>query len=231
MDGLDLREKEVCHGGDGVKRIAQAGRLLPLKNSRSGDESGSLQHGGDPDADLIARVAAGDHGAVRELVDRHLPKMIAVARRMLGTQEDAEEVAQEVFLRVWRHAGNWVPGKAEFATWMHRVALNLCYDRLRKKREVAMDVVPECVDGAPTPAQALHDAQVARQVGRAMQELPDRQRSAIVLCHYQNLSNIEAAAIMDISIEALESLLSRGRRGLKARLLAESGDLVGGMDA
>lgn len=231
MDGLDPRLKEVCHGADVTECICQAEELLPLTNNTSGDASGPLLKGGDPDGDLIVLVAAGDHGAVRELVDRHLPKIIAISRRMLGTQEDAEEVAQEVFLRVWRHAGSWVPGKAKFSTWMHRVALNLCYDRLRKKREVAMDEVPERIDEALDPAQALHASQVAQRVDQALRELPERQRGAIILCHYQGVSNIEAAQIMEISVEALESLLSRGRRGLKVKLLADAKDLVAHLDA
>lgn len=230
MGGLDLRTKEACHIAGGVKFISREGDLSPLNSSKLGDALPPLQKVDDPDGDLIDRIAVGDHAAVRELLDRYLPKMVAVARRMLGTQEDAEEVAQEVFLRVWRHAGSWVPGKAKFATWMHRVAMNLCYDRLRKKREVVLDEVPERIDDAPNPIQALHESQVARRVDKALHELPERQRGAIILCHYQNLSNIEAAQVMEISIEALESLLSRGRRGLKAKLLAEAPDLVGSMD-
>ena len=203
---------------------------MAIKHSPAPEALEQVAGEGDPDGGLVIKIANGDHAAVRELVDRHLPKIHAVARRMLGSREDAEEVAQEVFFRVWRHAGNWIPGQAKFATWMHRVALNLCYDRLRKKREVIMDEVPERIDDSPTPAQALHRSQVARRVDQALQELPERQRSAIILCHYQSLSNIEAAQVMEISVDALESLLARGRRGLKAKLIMEAGDLVGSMD-
>jgi len=210
--------------------IRRAGVSLPVSRKPALEKLQQIAGEGDPDGELVSRIAGGDHAAVRELVDRHLPKVIAVARRMLGTREDAEEVAQEVFLRVWRHAGNWTPGQAKYATWMHRVTLNLCYDRLRKKREVAMEEVPEKIDDSPTPAQALHESQVAQRVDQALHELPERQRGAIILCHYQNLSNIEAAQVMEISVDALESLLARGRRGLKARLVMEAGDLVGSMD-
>ena len=85
------------------------------------------------DDELVARVANGDETACRLLVDRHLSRVIAVARRMLGNQSDAEEVAQEVFLRVWTHADRWEPGRAQFSTWLHRVATNLCLDRLRRR--------------------------------------------------------------------------------------------------
>ncbi len=181
----------------------------------------------DPDTDLVAAVAANQPGAARELVDRHLPRMIGLARRVLGNQADAEEVAQEVFLRVWKQAPTWQPGKARFTTWMHRVALNLCYDRLRKKREVIGEDMPEPVDEAPNPGEALHQKQVAARVNDALQMLPERQRVAITLCHHQGQSNGEAAEMMEISVEAIESLLSRGRRKLKELLRSEMNDLIG----
>src|SRR5512147_367541 len=91
----------------------------------------------DPDADLVRSAGAGDAQAASALVRRHLPKMVGLARRMLGDAAEAEDVAQDVFLRVWREAPRWRPGAAKFETWMHRVALNLCYDRLRRRREVS----------------------------------------------------------------------------------------------
>ena len=181
----------------------------------------------DPDTDLVAAVARGDQAAARNLVERHLPKMIAVGRRMLGNQADAEEVAQEVFLRVWKQAAKWQPGAAKFETWMHRVAINLCYDRLRKKREVLSDEVPELADEAANPAEALQAKQLGLRIDEALQRLPDRQRLAITLCHITELTNIEAAAAMEISVDALESLLARGRRKLKEYLRSEMNDLMG----
>ena len=89
----------------------------------------------DPDTELVRNAGAGDQRAAEALVRRHLPKMVGVARRMLNDGAEAEDVAQEVFLRVWREAPRWKPGQAKFETWMHRVALNLCYDRLRRRRE------------------------------------------------------------------------------------------------
>jgi RNA polymerase sigma factor (sigma-70 family) len=130
----------------------------------------------------------------------------------------AEDVAQEAMLRVWKQAPGWQPGQARFDTWLHRVATNLCYDRLRKKREVLTDVLPERADAQPLADQRMTQTEDARRVRTAIEALPDRQRQAIVLCHFQELSNIEAAGIMDVSVEALESLLARGRRGLKAAL-------------
>jgi RNA polymerase sigma factor (sigma-70 family) len=172
----------------------------------------------DPDEALVLRVAAGDVAAVRALAARKLPRILALAQRMLGDIPDAEDVAQEAMIRAWRQAPKWRPGSAKFDTWLHRVALNLCYDRLRRRREIAMDQPPERADEGPAPDRGLEAADVGRRVAQAMQALPDRQREAVALCHYQDLTNIEAAAVMGVSIEALESLLSRGRRALRTAL-------------
>jgi RNA polymerase sigma factor (sigma-70 family) len=173
---------------------------------------------GEADEALLARVATGDPAAVRALVARKLPRLLALAQRMLGEAAEAEDVAQETFIRAWKQAGSWRPGTARFDTWLHRVALNLCYDRLRRRREVAMDTPPDRPDDGPGPDRGLQATDVGRRVAQAMRALPDRQREAVSLCHYQELSNIEAAAVMGVSVEALGSLLSRGRRALRAAL-------------
>jgi RNA polymerase sigma-70 factor (ECF subfamily) len=172
----------------------------------------------DPDGELVARVGKGDVAAARAIMARHLPKILNLGRRMLGDQIEAEDVAQDVFVRVWTHAARWQPGQAKFETWLHRVALNLCYDRLRRKPAMAIDDVPEPADHAPGPAARLFDSQLAENVNAALKGLPERQREALILCHYQGLTNIDAAEIMGVSVEAMESLLSRGRRTLKTSL-------------
>jgi RNA polymerase sigma-70 factor (ECF subfamily) len=152
--------------------------------------------------------------------------MVGLARRMLGDAMEAEDVAQDVFLRVWREAPRWRPGQARFETWMHRVALNLCYDRLRRRREIPD---PEAglttVDPTPSAQAQLLARERAGRVRDAMAKLPERQRAAIALCHFQELTNIEAARVMDVSVEALESLLARARRALKASLSDVAQDL------
>jgi len=172
----------------------------------------------DPDEELVRRVGQGDPAAIQAMVARKLPRMLALAQRMLGDPVEAEDVAQEAMLRAWKQAPRWRPGKAKFDTWLHRVGLNLCYDRLRRRREVPTETPPDRPDDGPAPDRGLLAAELGVRVDAALRRLPERQREAIVLCHYQELSNIEAADLMQISVEALESLLSRGRRALRQTL-------------
>lgn len=165
----------------------------------------------DPDEELVRRVGAGDPAAVQALVARKLPRILSLAARMLGDAAEAEDVAQETFVRIWRHASSWRRGNARFDSWIHRVTLNLCYDRLRRRREWVTDDLPEMVDPAPLP-DAGEEPQGIEQ---ALQAIAPRQREAITLVYYQEMSNIEAAATLEISVDALESLLSRGRRALQ----------------
>ena len=175
-------------------------------------------HQHDPDAELIDRVGRGDAAATRLLVAAKLPLVVGLATRMLRDPTEAEDVAQEAFVRTWRTAPRWQPGQAKFDTWLHTVVLNLCRDRLRRRREVASNAVPEIVDPAPGAEAGLLEAARARDVADAIAALPERQREAILLVHYQDLSGVEAAKALEVSAEALESLLARGRRTLRARL-------------
>ncbi|NIE65952.1 RNA polymerase sigma factor [Burkholderia sp. Ax-1719] len=178
----------------------------------------------DPDAHLIARVGARDAGAVRSLVLNKLPRLLALATRMLGDRMEAEDVAQEAFMRIWKQAPHWRTGEAKFDTWLHRVALNLCYDRLRGHREtLAPDAraLSEEPDPAARPDERFESRSRDARVRDALAALPVRQREALVLTYYQELSNAEAAALMDITVDALESLLARARRTLRAQLAGE----------
>lgn len=166
---------------------------------------------------LLARVASGDDAAVRLFVAAKLPRVSALAWRMLRDRAEAEDVAQEAFVRVWRQAGRWEP-RARVDTWLHAVVLNLCRDRLRRRREVTAEVLPESADPAPTAEASLVEAERGKLVATAIADLPERQREAILLVHYQDCSGAEAAAALGVSVEALESLLARGRRALRARL-------------
>jgi len=159
-------------------------------------------------------------------MEAHLGRIHAFAWRMLGDAAEAEDVAQEAFLRLWRQAGKW-RAEARVGTWLHRVAHNLCIDRLRQRRGDGGEELPDLPDPAPGPAANQQRAQVARRIEAALASLPERQRAAIVLVHYQELGNIEAAGIMGVGVEAMESLLSRGRRGLREALAGLRDDLMG----
>ncbi|MBI3437815.1 MAG: RNA polymerase sigma factor [Proteobacteria bacterium] len=185
----------------------------------------------DPDAETVRLAGAGDVRAAETLVRRHLPKMVGLARRMLNDGAEAEDVAQEVFLRVWREAPKWRPGAAKFETWMHRVAINLCYDRMRRRREKAdPDAGMEMADPAPLAGEVWLAQQRAAAVNAALAALPERQRAALALVHFQEMTNIAAAEALEISVEALESLLARGRRAMRAALADVAQDLIDDAD-
>jgi RNA polymerase sigma-70 factor (ECF subfamily) len=176
----------------------------------------------DPDAELLPRIARGDQSAIREMVTRKLSRLIALAVRMLNDRGEAEDVAQETFFRVWKQAEHWQPDGAKFDTWLHKVAINLCYDRLRTRKDYSDEDAPEMIDPALIPEQRLEKFQQVDVISIALAALPNRQREALVLQYYQELSNIEAADLMGVSVDALESLLSRARRNMRA-LLVEKG--------
>lgn len=231
VDGA-LGHRSNLLGWPGRSRAAAAVASVPewsglTRGGGVADRNARHAAGEDPDTELVRLAGEGDGHACAALVDRHLPRVLGMAVRMLGNRAEAEDVAQEVFLRTWRHAPDWKPGRARFSTWMYRVAMNLCHDRLRRRREVDLSEIGDPPDEAPSPGQGLQDARVAERVERALAQLPERQRQAIVLCHYEELGNIEAAAVMEIGVEALESLLSRGRRKLRELLREDAPDLIG----
>ena len=183
--------------------------------------------GEDTDTQLMHRIGEGDAAAYRLLVGRHLDRLLAFSQRLLSDRAEAEDVAQDCFVRVWRHAATWTP-QATVSTWLHRIAYNLCIDRLRARRP---SVPVEDIDiEAPgdSAERALSRADDARLVQDALARLPERQRAAILLVHFQELPAAEAAQALGVSIEALESLLSRGRRGLREILTPLRGELTGG---
>ncbi|MEC9434922.1 MAG: RNA polymerase sigma factor [Pseudomonadota bacterium] len=174
----------------------------------------------DDDDHLMARCAAGDQAAASALISRHAPRAAAVARAMLNDAAEAEDVAQEAMLRLWRQAGAWRPGEAQVGTWLHRVVANLAIDRLRRRRRWSAEDPPERPDGAPGAEARLAEADRAAALRAEIAALPDRQRTALTLRHFSELSNPEIADRMELSVEAVESLLSRARRGLAQRLEA-----------
>lgn len=170
------------------------------------------------DAALLAATARGDRAAARRLTDRLLPVVYAHAVRLLGDAAEAEDVAQEAMLRLWRVAPEWRAGEAKVTTWLYRVTANLCTDRLRRRRGVGLDAIPEPEDGRPGAAEAMMQEMRARALAEALAALPERQRVAVVMRHLEGRSNPEIAAVLEISVEAVESLTARGKRALSASL-------------
>jgi len=180
----------------------------------------------DADDVLMLRAGRGDRVACQTLVERHLGRTTGFAQRMLGARADAEDAAQEVFLRVWSAAPRWKAGAARFTTWLHRVATNVCLDRIARRRETTHEI-PDVADERVEPADALAESETARHVRAALAALPETQRVAVTLCHFQGLRNDEAAQVIGVSVEALESLLARGRRTLRAQLRQIAPALLG----
>lgn len=169
----------------------------------------------DPDQDLITRMRAGDTSALSALMDRHIDKIQALATRMLGDVFMAEDVTQTVFLKTWQQSTDWQPGRARLLTWMRRVATNQCLDVLKKKRPIYSDSPPDITDNRQDAFDRLNETDRRKLVYDALQQLSDRQRAALVLSYYDNVSQREGAKIMNLSEAAYESLLVRARRKLK----------------
>lgn len=177
---------------------------------------------------LLVLYAGGDADAARVLTGRHLGRVYGFAARLLGDRAEAEDVAQEAMLRMWRVAGQWRAGEAKLSSWLYRVTVNLCTDRqrarLRRRAEPLEDVAEPADESADTEAALM---QRARQdaLQAALATLPDRQRQAVVLRHIEGLSNPEIAAILDVGVEAVESLTARGKRALTAALSGQQSAL------
>lgn len=178
-----------------------------------------------PDEALLTLFANGDGTAARALTLRMTPRVMAHAYRLLGDRDEAEDVAQEAMMRLWRIAPEWRQGEAKVTTWLYRVVANLCTDRLRRRRGVDLDAVPEPEDDAPGAEQGLLQQARADALQMALGLLPERQRQAVVLRHIEGLSNPEIAEIMEIGVEAVESLTARGKRALSDALASRRAEL------
>lgn len=167
---------------------------------------------------LMQAIRAGDSKAYNSAVRQHIKPLSHYAFRMLGNSKDTEDIVQETLLRLWTHADSWKPNKAGVSTWLHRIAHNLCIDYLRKDKSNVSSELSEDLESGDRPAQVPeHEERLAALRG-ALDTLPERQRSAIILSHYQGFSNREIAEVMGVSVDALESILARARRGLRAQL-------------
>lgn len=176
----------------------------------------------DQQDDVTQRMCQGDSDAFKTILDRHMNPILAYVRRFLplAPAADVEDIAQETFLRLWNARRSYDPERVKVSTWLHRIAHNLCVDQLRRQQPGPQTEEEPVGCG---PEKTLESAEQTRQLQRALMTLGERQRSALVLCHYQGFSNKEAANILDISVDALESLLRRGRSKLKETLLQHEG--------
>ncbi len=180
----------------------------------------------DPEGALLLAYANGDARAAQDLAAALAPRALAQATRMLADRAEAEDVTQEALLRLWRIAPDWRQGEARVSTWLYRVVANLCTDRLRQRRgSVALDEVAEPPDPAPSVADRMQREARMRALSDALAALPERQAQAVALRHLEGLSNPEIAAVMDIGVEAVESLTARGKRGLAAILAGRRTEL------
>ena len=198
-------------------RLTRAHDSDPGAGNRLGSDAGTAAE----EAAVLARIRAGDGTAFRLLVDRHVSGLLAVARRMLKAEGDAEDIVQEALVRVWHHAGTLELGPGGVRPWLRRVVTNLCLDHLRRHRLTSVVAeVPETPE-APAQSRSLEEAELSVRVEAALAALPERQRVALTLFHYEGLSQIEVGDMLGISDEAVESLLARARRSLKVALKDE----------
>lgn len=175
------------------------------------------------DDKLIARIAAGDKPSFAAFLSRHLTSVVKFAARYTGNRADAEDIAQDTFTRIWQHAADWQPRGVTPRAWMYRISYNLCIDFLRKQRPTTSAEIIEFPAGpGDDPELQYVSGRQDQRLQQALTTLPQRQLTALTLCVWQGLSNKEAAACMDIKVDALESLLSRARRKLKQVLSVDT---------
>lgn len=169
---------------------------------------------------LLSRIADGDETAFATLVDRFLPSVFRYAFSFLKAHSPAEDIAQETFFRLWKASASWNPDVSAHR-WLLKVARNLCIDALRRKHPHALE--DEAIDEIPsqdeTQEALLSQKDVGQHLEQALLLLPTRQREALWLTYYEDMSGAEAAGVMTITVDALESLLARGRKNMRHHLM------------
>ena len=172
------------------------------------------------DVSLVAAVARRDAAAFRRVIDRHSVPLHRLAYRMLGDASEAEDVTQETLLRLWDHAGSWTQQGGGLPAWLRRIATNLCLDRLRRRSRLSDAPPPDRIDETPTADNRFDAQRLSKVAHNALQALSDRQRAAIVLTYYEQLSNAVAADMLTMNVKAFESLLVRARTALRRHVAA-----------
>lgn len=166
----------------------------------------------------MADVAAGDRAAFETLSRRHLRRSLALAYRVLGNRADAEEVVQDAFMHVWEHAVNWRGDGSQFTTWLYRIVVNRCLDYRRRRTFVPIEEAADVPAPQADAFTVVQGRQLASKVDAAIATLPERQRLALGLSYYADVGCSEAARILSVSTSAMESLLVRARRAVRAQL-------------
>jgi RNA polymerase sigma-70 factor (ECF subfamily) len=209
-----LQELELGSVSDVDPAWQPVGARAPVR------ESASFAGAEADDHELMRLIGVGDRAAFGLFCRRHGARCFAVAMHLLRNAADAEEVVQDVFMRVWRHAARWRANKAEVSTWLHRVVVNLCLDQMRRATRLSLSIehAAEVMAADPSPEYAVGQRELMRVVMRAAATLPTRQRAALALVAGQGMECAEAAAAMNVSVGTMESLLVRARRQLRAAL-------------
>lgn len=171
------------------------------------------------DIDLVERVKSGDQSAFTQLVDRYSTPVFRFSYSFLQDAEKAEDITQETFMVLWEKPELWRPS-GQLKSWLFRIARNKSLDEIRARKPNIEIEKTDLKDEQKSPAETLFDQQLTTILDHQIQFLPERQREAITLVHFLECSNIEAAETMEISVDALESLLARGRRKLRALMEA-----------
>jgi len=171
------------------------------------------------DESLICRIQEGSHEAFAALVDRHSNRFYRIAYRLVSSRDDAEDIVQDAFLKLWDRPNLWDPGKrAKFTTWFYRVVINLCLDLRKKKKLINLPEDIAFADENPGPDVLFDVHQKQAVLERFIHELPERQQLAVNLCFYEGLSNNEAAQIIGVKVKALQSLVMRAKTTLRSNV-------------
>ena len=178
------------------------------------------------DTDLMLRMAQDDQHAFNTLVTRHFQRTYALAFRLIQSPSDAEDLTQEIFLTVWCKRGEWKDSGAKFSTWLYRVTFNRCIDFKRRAKNADMDEIPDIQDDRPSAVRLIERSEANQKLRQAMLKLSYPQQVALALFYQEGLSAMEASEVLDISVNALESLLKRARKRLRELLKSSSQELL-----
>lgn len=167
----------------------------------------------------MQQVQQRDESAFSVLVQRHAQSIHAFIYRLCGNQSDAEDITQETFLRLWQRATHWTPDTVQFSTWLHQIARNLCIDQFRRDRSRKRTSVQDTAEFAESTIETIEDATQRKAIRDAIRTLPERQRTAIVLCQIQGWTQQDAAKVLDTTVDGVQALIGRARRTLRGILV------------